>query len=280
MSDKRIFITGGASGLGRALAERYARGGFRVCIGDVNEARGKETVAALGASTRFLRCDVTREEDLAQAASWLAQHWGGVDIVANNAGVALAGAIEDTSLSDWQWIIDINLLGVVRGCKVFTPLFKQQRHGHFINISSLSGLVHLPMMAAYSASKAAVIAVSETLRLELEEHGVGVSVVCPAFFRTNLHESLRTANTQLAEMTRKLVASAPIGAEVVADKVYHGVARGDFHILPHGEGRFAWMLKRMTPYSLYLAAMRRTAKKMLGKHDPAARAEAAAKALG
>ncbi len=277
MSSKRIFITGGASGLGRALAERYAREGWRVCIGDLNEARGQETIKALGGSAHFLRCDVTSEEDLSAAASWLDQNWGGVDVVVNNAGVAAAGAIDDMSITDWKWIVDVNLLGVVRGCKVFTPLFKRQKSGYFINVSSLSGLVHMPMMAAYSATKAAVVAISETLKLELEEHGIGVSVVCPAFFRTNLAESLRTGDSHLEQVTRKLVERAVVGADEIADYTYRGVERGDFHILPHREGRVAWMLKRLTPYSVYLGAMRKAAKKMLVRE---AGPELAEKALG
>jgi NAD(P)-dependent dehydrogenase (short-subunit alcohol dehydrogenase family) len=280
MIDKRIFITGGASGLGRALGERYARAGFRVCIGDLNEQRGTEVARALGNGAQFLRCDVTHERDLSEAAAWLERTWGGVDIVVNNAGVALAGAIDETSMHDWQWIVDVNLLGVVRGCKVFTPLLKKQRSGHIINVASLSGLVHLPMMSAYSATKAAVVALSETLRLELEPHGIGVSVVCPGFFRTNLIESLRTSDAELAAITRKLVERAPIGAEVIADKVFQGVARGECHIVPQGEARLIWMIKRMSPFNVYLGALRRTATKMLGDKHPVARAEKAEKAYG
>jgi NAD(P)-dependent dehydrogenase (short-subunit alcohol dehydrogenase family) len=280
MIDKRIFITGGASGLGRALAERYARAGFRVCIGDVNQQRGGEVARDLGEAAHFLRCDVTSEHDLEQAAGWLERSWGGVDVVVNNAGVALAGAIDETSLSDWQWIVDVNLLGVVRGCKVFTPLLKRQHGGHIVNVSSLSGLVHLPMMSAYSATKAAVVALSETLRLELEPHGIGVSVVCPGFFRTNLVESLRTASPELERVTRKLVEHASIGADEIADRVFQGVARDDFHILPQGEARLIWMLKRLSPFPVYLAALRRTASKVLGNKRRAARAEQAAKAYG
>src|SRR5687767_3586044 len=125
----RIFITGGASGLGRALAERCAKAGWRVCIGDVHDARGAETVAALkalGAEADFVRCDVTREEDLISVRDRLDTTWGGVDVVVNNAGVAQAGGIEDVSIDDWRWIVEINLLGVVRGCRVFTPVFRKQ----------------------------------------------------------------------------------------------------------------------------------------------------------
>ena len=278
MIDKRIFITGGASGLGRALAERYARAGFRVCIGDLNETRGSEVARTLGSAAHFLRCDVTSERDLADAAAWLERTWGGVDVVVNNAGVALAGAIDETSMADWQWIVDVNLLGVVRGCKVFTPLLKRQHGGHIVNVASLSGLVHLPMMAAYSATKAAVVAVSETLRLELEQDNIGVSVVCPGFFRTNLIESLRTGSAELHQVTRKLVEQAPIGADEIADKVFQSVARNEFRIIPQKDARLIWMIKRLSPFHVYLGALRRTAQKVIGNHAPEARVEQVGKA--
>jgi len=105
MNAKRIFITGGASGLGRALAERYGRAGYRVCIGDINKKRGAETLSALrglSVEAHFIDCDVTGEKDLQVAAKWLQVEWGGVDIVVNNAGVAVAGGIDEQSLADWQ----------------------------------------------------------------------------------------------------------------------------------------------------------------------------------
>jgi len=263
---KRIFITGGASGLGRALAERYARAGYRVCIGDIHEERARETLGVLGESAHFVRCDVTREEDLAAAATWLAQNWGGVDIVVNNAGVSVAGGIDETPLDDWQWIIDVNLLGVVRGCKAFTPLFKKQKSGRLINVSSLSGLIHLPMMSAYRATKAAVVAISETLRVELEEEGIKVSVVCPAFFRTNLTETMR-GGSDLKRLTTLLVEKSTVGADTIAEAVYQGVERDEFHILTHRHGRVAWMLKRLAPFPVYLAAIRRVTRRMMAKRD-------------
>lgn len=258
MESQRIFITGGASGLGRALAEHYARRKARVCIGDVNDARGAETLAALqalGAQAHYLHCDVTTESQLQQAAVWLQEHWGGVDIVYNNAGVAIAGGIDEIPLKDWQWIVDINLLGVVRGCRVFVPLLRRQGHGHIVNIASMAGLIHPPMMSAYNATKAAVVALSETLRAELAAGPVRVSVVCPSFFKTNLGESLRTSDKNLRLLTRKLVDQSKHGADAVAKRIVKGVAHGEFHILTHRGTTPAWLFKRMTPYGLYFAAM-------------------------
>ena len=257
---KRIFITGGASGLGRALAERYARAGWRVCIGDLDVERCAEVLAAIrvhSPHSHALACDVTREDALQAAADWLQREWGGVDVVINNAGVAQMGGIAETTLDDWRWAVDINLLGVVRGCKVFAPLLRTQGGGQLVNIASMAGLVHMPNAAAYNATKAAVVALSETLQLELEPDGIGVSVVCPAFFRTDLARNMRAANPQLEGMTKRLVERARMGADEIAERIFAGIERGDPHILTHPEARRFWRLKRMLPYRWYLALMRR-----------------------
>ena len=257
---KRIFITGGASGLGRALAERYARAGWRVCIGDLDVERCAEVLAAIrvhSPHSHALACDVTREDALQAAAEWLQREWGGVDVMVNNAGVAQMGGIAETTLDDWRWAVDINLLGVVRGCKVFAPLLRTQGGGQLVNIASMAGLVHMPQAAAYNATKAAVVALSETLQLELEPDGIRVSVVCPAFFRTDLARNMRAANPQLEGMTKRLVERARIGADEIAERIFAGIERGDPHILTHPEARRFWRLKRMLPYRWYLALMRR-----------------------
>jgi NAD(P)-dependent dehydrogenase (short-subunit alcohol dehydrogenase family) len=264
---KRIFITGGASGLGRALGERYARAGWRVCIGDVNETRAQEALPNLGPDAHFIRCDVTREEDLVAAASWLEKNWGGVDVVVNNAGVAVSGNIDESSIADWQWIVDINLLGVVRGCRAFVPMLRRQHGGHIVNIASMAGLVHPPQMSAYCATKAGVVALSETIQQELIDDHVGVSVVCPAFFRTNLTETMRAANPHVAKLTERLVGKARHGADEIADLVYQGVERGDFHILTHKEGKVAWMMKRLLPYAVYQRVIAASTKRMMRPRD-------------
>lgn len=264
----RVFITGGASGLGRALAEAHARAGARVCIGDVHAERLAETLAALqalGATAHALHCDVTNEADLDAAAAWLAEHWGGVDRVYNNAGIADAGGIDEMPLADWARMVDINLLGVVRGCKAFTPMLKAQRSGQLVNIASMAGLIHPPMMSAYNATKAAVVALSETLHAELHPHGISVHVVCPAFFRTNLAESVRTANRDMAALTAKLINRSPITADAIAEAVLRAVASGDFHVLTHPRERRIWLFKRAVPHGVYASAMRRQMAKMMSK---------------
>jgi len=266
-SGKRIFITGGSSGLGRALAGRYAREGWRVCIGDLDAAKGELALSGLptGAERRFLRCDVTREEELAAAARWLEESWGGVDVVVNNAGVAVSGGIAETALADWQWIVDVNLLGVVRGCKVFTPLFRKIGGGQFVNIASMAGLVHPPMMSAYAATKAAVVALSEALRLELAPDRITVTVVCPGFFRTGLADAARAASPQIDGVTRALVLRARRTAPEMAELIYRGVSRGDFMVLTHRDGKISWMLKRLLPFAVYSRVLERGSRKMLSR---------------
>lgn len=257
---ERIFVTGGASGLGREIALRWAREGAHVCIGDLNAARGHQVVAEIakaGGIGLFVQCDVTRTEDLQGVADRLLGEWGGVDIVVNNAGVATAGTLEGEPLEQWQWILNINLLGVVRGCQVFTPLFRAQKSGQFINIASMAGLVHPPAMGSYNASKAAVVALSETLRLELAPDNISVTVVCPSFFQTNLTESLRSTDPNASVVMQKLFRKAKITAEEIADKVFAAARSKRFLVLPHADDRKAYLMKCFAPVSTYLGIMTR-----------------------
>lgn len=258
---RRVFITGGASGLGRAIAERFARDGARVCIGDLNDVRGDtalESLRRLGArDARYMHCDVTDERALEDVERKLDLTWGGVDIVVNNAGVAQAGAIDEVSIDDWRWILDVNLLGVVRGCKVFTPTFKRQKNGHFVNISSMAGLLDVPLMSSYNVTKAAVVSLSETLQNELRGHGISVTVVCPSFFKTNLGETMRTPDPALRTKMQKLLDRSALTADDVADDIFDAVADKTFYVLPHREGRVAWALKRLLPRGAYAALAER-----------------------
>ncbi len=272
---QRVFITGGAGGLGRAIALRYAREGARVCIGDINPVLGASVVQEInrdGGEGYFVECDVRRLADLEKVCADLTAKWGGVDVVVNNAGVASAGSIEDTTMADWDWIIDINLLGVVRGCKAFTPLFKKQGSGAFVNIASMAGLMLAPLMDSYNVSKAGVIALSETLRQELRDNGVHVSCVCPAFFQTNLTSSMRSDIPGIQQNVNKLMKRSSISAEHVADDIVRSVKNKDFWVLPHVKERRLWILKRYAPW-VFDRLMYEESKRWMSKMGGKAKAE-------
>ncbi|MBC7531891.1 MAG: SDR family oxidoreductase [Oligoflexus sp.] len=263
MSEQRIFITGGASGFGEALADRYAKDKWSVCIGDLNEDRGivvAKRLNAAGVRAQFLRCDVRKEEDIQAAADWMQKNWGGVDAVINNAGVAVAGPFEDTLLSDWDWIIDINLMGVVRGSKIFGKIFQTQGHGHIVNIASAAGLVHLPLMASYNVTKAGVVALSETLRVEYPK--IKVSVVCPTFFKTNLAETLRSSDKSIIAEVGQLVTQSKVTASSIAEIVFQAIQNNEFLILPDANARKARNLKKILPDFLFLKAIKMEIKNM------------------
>lgn len=252
---KRVLITGGASGLGRALALRWAKAGSQVCIVDKHDERGAEALAevnACGGEGLYLHCDITNEAQINDVKEVLLAKWGGVDIVINNAGVATAGELESETIEQWQWILNINVLGMVRMTQAFTPVFKLQGHGYFINIASQAALTPVPMMASYNASKAAVVSFSETMFYELADYNIGVSVLCPSFFKTHLGESLRSSNEGMRSVMNKLFERASIDAEGIADITYQAVGQKQFMIQTHKEAIKAFWLKRFMPQAWYL----------------------------
>ncbi|QKW06165.1 SDR family NAD(P)-dependent oxidoreductase [Streptomyces sp. NA04227] len=238
---RRILITGGASGLGAALAAAFSARGDRVLVTDI----GAEAPAQLPAGASYLKLDVTSQEDWDAARDHVAAEFGGLDILVNNAGVAAGGRIEYLDLEEWRWITEINLFGVVRGCRTFTPMFKEQGSGHLVNTASMAGLVHPPAMSSYNAVKAAVVAVSETLRFELHPFGIDVSVICPSYFRTNLASSLRGTDPLMDGTAKKLINKSKIGAEEIAAIVVRGVDKRQPLILTDKPGRRAYWAKRL-----------------------------------
>ena len=185
-SQPRVVITGGSSGLGRAFARRFGALGASVLLADIDDTGAAETkslVEAAGGRAWTTRCDVSKPEEVEALVQRAQEHLGGTDVVINNAGVAVAGAVGDVPLKDWAWIVDINLWGVVYGCHFFAPVFKRQRSGHIINVASLAAIAQAPNMGPYNVTKAAVVALSETLAAELHGSGAGVTVLCRASFR-------------------------------------------------------------------------------------------------
>ncbi|WP_375737823.1 SDR family oxidoreductase [Pseudomonas boanensis] len=249
----RIMITGAGSGLGREIALRWAREGWKLALSDVNEPGLAETlklVREAGGDGFTLRCDVRDYSQLTAFAQTCEEKLGGIDVIVNNAGVASGGFFDELSLEDWDWQIAINLMGVVKGCKAFLPMLQRSR-GRIINIASMAALMQGPAMSNYNVAKAGVVALSESLLIELKEEGVGVHVVCPSFFQTNLLDSFRGPTPTMKQQVGKLLESSPISAADIADYIYDEVAAGRFMILPHEQGRMAWALKQKNPQALY-----------------------------
>lgn len=265
----RIMITGAGSGLGRGLALRWAREGCQLALADVNEAGLAETlklVREAGGDGFIQRCDVRDYSQLTALAQACEERLGGIDVVINNAGVASGGFFNELLLEDWDWQIAINLMGVVKGCKAFLPLL-QKSHGKIINIASMAALMQGPAMSNYNVAKAGVVALSESLLIELRDEQVGVHVVCPSFFQTNLLDSFRGPTPAMKQQVGKLLESSPISAADIAEYVYAEVAKGSFMILPHEQGRMAWALKQKNPQLLY-DEMANMAGKMRSKAQP------------
>ncbi|WP_412461821.1 SDR family oxidoreductase [Pseudomonas sp. SC11] len=249
----RIMITGAGSGLGREIALRWAREGWRMALADVNEVGLRETleqVRAAGGEGFVQRCDVRDYSQLTALAQACEGQFGGIDVIVNNAGVASGGFFAELSLEDWDWQIAVNLMGVVKGCKAFLPLLERSK-GRIVNIASMAALMQGPGMSNYNVAKAGVLALSESLLVELRQVDVGVHVVCPSFFQTNLLDSFRGPNPAMKAQVGKLLEGSPISAAQIAEHIHAQVAAGEFLILPHEAGREAWRLKCAAPEKLY-----------------------------
>jgi short-subunit dehydrogenase len=258
-------VTGAASGLGRAFALELADRGARVFLADVDEVGLAETakqVTARGGAARTLRCDVSKLEDMkrlhAESTEWLP---GGVDLLINNAGVAVGGAVGEVPIEDWQWITGINQWGVVYGCHLFLPAMKRRGRGHVLNVASIAAFACGAQMGPYNVTKAAVVALSETLAGELSGTGVGVSVLCPFFFATNIAKSARSSSSEVSpDSIEKIMKRTSVQASEVARRALRGCDKGDLYVFPHREARAIAALKRLVPETLLTRIGPRAAK--------------------
>jgi NAD(P)-dependent dehydrogenase (short-subunit alcohol dehydrogenase family) len=268
----RVLVTGGASGFGQALAAIYAARGDQVLVTDLVEDPGPDQLphAVRTGEVHYRALDVRDDDAWDEARGWVEDRWGGLDLLINNAGVAAGGRVDTIPVEDWRWVIDTNLMGVVKGCRTFTPLFKTQRAGRIVNVASMAGLVHPPGMSSYNASKAAVVALSETMLHELAAYGVGVSVICASFFRTNLDRSLRGSDPELEEAARRLITGAKYDAATIAARAVKALDKGRFLVMTHAEGRTAYRLKRYSPPA-YHRVMKRAGARLATRGARAAR---------
>jgi NAD(P)-dependent dehydrogenase (short-subunit alcohol dehydrogenase family) len=256
----RVLITGAGSGLGQALALRYGQDGHRIACADIQPERAQATaalLAAAGVEALALSVDVADADSVAALEQALRNTWGGIDVLVNNAGVSSAGSFADTALDDWRWMLQVNLMGVVHGCRSFLPGLLGQRRGRIVNIASYAALAGAPGIAPYAVAKAGVVALSESLRAELDGTGVGVSVACPSFFPTRLLENFRAPASRYRTLAEKMMAASRTDATRVADAIVRAAAAGTFLILPTPDEPARWRLKRWFPEFYFRQLMRR-----------------------
>lgn len=250
-ASRTAIVTGAASGLGRALCGRLARDGYSIAICDIDQTGAVETlrlVEALGGSGRVEPLDVTDVAAWESLRTRLQADWPRLDLLVNNAGVAVSGDVGHCPLEDWRWIVDANLWGVVHGCHCMVDWLKRNPAGaHIINTSSLAAIGSFPGMAAYNVTKAAIVSFSETLHSELLRHRVGVTVLCPSFFPTALLDNGRFTSPAERRIARGEFTRTKLTAEAVADAAVRAMARKQLYVVLPAKGRVIWWIKRLSP---------------------------------
>ena len=256
LQGKVAVITGAAEGIGRAIAEQAAAKGMKLALADIAEAKLNETVAALragGAEVEGVQMDVSRAEQVEALAARAFERFGSVHLLVNNAGVALAKSAWETTPADWDWVLGVNLYGVIHGIQAFVPrMLENGEEGHIVNTASVAGLISQPAMAAYNVSKFGVVTLTECLHhdLTLRQARLKASVLCPGWVRTRIAEAerhrdadQRTDPSQLDPVTTKTgltmfkAVQQGIAPEQVAEAVFTAVENGRFYIFTHPESK-------------------------------------------
>ncbi|MYE14286.1 MAG: SDR family NAD(P)-dependent oxidoreductase [Gammaproteobacteria bacterium] len=259
VAGKVAFVTGAASGMGLAIARSFAAAGMKVVLADVEEEALEEARASFGptnADVIAVRVDVTDRDAMAAAADRTEETFGKVHVLVNNAGVAVGGSIADMAYTDWDWVVGVNLDGVVNGVQEFLPrILAHGEGGHIVNTASLAGLLPFGGLGVYNTTKFAVVGMSEALRADLAAQDIGVSVLCPGVVNTNIFESGRNRPAALQSETdtatlglmddeegdeenRLRVEAARATAlepDVVGDMVLHGIQENEAYIFTHPE---------------------------------------------
>ncbi|MFN3521978.1 MAG: SDR family NAD(P)-dependent oxidoreductase [Phenylobacterium sp.] len=258
LKGKTAFITGGASGIGLAMAEAFGRAGMSVMLGDIDEAALKaavEKLEGLQVKADGLVCDVTERAALEAAANRTVETFGKVHVVCNNAGVGAGGPLGEVAAADWDWVVSVNLMGVVYGVESFLPRIRAHGEGGaFVNTASMAGMLSPPGMEPYSATKFAVVAMSEGWAAQLAPENIGVSVLCPGFVKTRIDQSGRARQARFGgpKTLAPVAADSPVQTGIdparVGERVREALEAGERYIFTHPdmrpmlEARFAGIL--------------------------------------
>lgn len=245
-SGKVAFVTGGASGIGRAVAEQLTAAGARVTIADINEDLLQEVVQKLGTGATGVVLDVRDADEFERLVHECAEREGKLDLIFNNAGIIVVGDTVDTSLADWNRVLDINVRGVVNGVFASYSLMVQQGFGHIVNTASVAGLSPSPGIAAYCASKFAVVGLSLSLRAEALAKGVQVSVVCPGVIKTPIMDNMEVRNVGKDDALG-LIPVKPYDVTCCARDILEGVRRNRARIIVSKHGKALDFVYRHAP---------------------------------
>ncbi|MEV0027969.1 SDR family NAD(P)-dependent oxidoreductase [Nocardia sp. NPDC050793] len=255
LTGRTVAITGAGSGIGRELALLCASRNANLALSDINEAGLAETADAVRAAGRDVlthRVDVSDSQQMTEFADAAQSRFGGVDMLVNNAGVGLVGGFLDTSLEDWQWLVSINLMGVVHGCDAFLPaMIERGRGGHVVNLSSAAGLLANPQLSAYSATKFAVLGLSEALRMELKPNDIGVTAICPGVIDTAITKNSRIRGSDNIDQRRNNLAATYQKRGYTPERVARNILRAvdrDRAVTPiAAEAHLMYVLSRAVP---------------------------------
>jgi NAD(P)-dependent dehydrogenase (short-subunit alcohol dehydrogenase family) len=268
LAGRVAVVTGGASGIGLGIARAAVAEGMRVALLDIEDAALDGARRSLGADAIALRADVSDPATLAAAAEQVLARFGRIDVICNNAGVLTQGRLAESRIRDWEWLVGVNLLGVVHGIRVFVPHLRAHGEGgHVVNTASVAGLSALPGgLGIYTATKHAVVALSEVLHEELAPEGIGVSVLCPGGVRTRIFEAGRNRPEVLggpdADALRAAAANgvAEMGMDplAVGERVLRAVRANELYVLTHPEFRAAFAARAEAILAAYDRAAKET----------------------
>ena len=244
--ERIVIVTGGASGIGRAVAERLVAAQATVVLADINEEKVNQTASELGQRATAAHLDVSDAEAVKGLIDSVVEQHGRLDYLFNNAGIAIIGEVIDMSLDDWTRVLDVNVRGVVNGVVAAYPIMVRQGWGHIVNTASVSGLTPFPGIVPYSASKHAVVGLSTGLRMEAFEYGVKVSCVCPGIIDTPMVDTFESRNLDRAAVVESLPVK-PQSVEECAKAILYGVRKNHAVIVVTRHAKLIHNLHRFFP---------------------------------